>query len=403
METLFTISLLELFIGGGGRLLEVGPVTVRMILFALCLCASLIFAIRYPNKSGGIYLATSLVFLYLLLHGIPLLVGALKGHDLDIMLPEVQQSLYWLAAPFLALVLRSRDMVLRAATLVRVAGTVMAVGYISVVAGLALGQIDYPTLYTTLNDTGEFMFRTESFFFYKGFLYLGIAAIFFLAIPSRFSAACAAVVIIAMVMTLTRGFVLSTIFALLLMLTVQRRWRNLGVALVALWGVAFLVFGYLPSQDESIAISRGSSNDQRIEDFYYIVNNMNVGTLLFGEGFGALINNRINIENTFLWAFWKLGIMGLLFWLLPLVLCLTYFARISRHSPHFMLACAYLFSTIAIYTQTMSNPYLNNPIGLSFVLVAVFSLRTLSKIKHASGNSRHVLESAVQTDERAVL
>jgi hypothetical protein len=27
----------------------------------------------------------------------------------------------------------------------------------------------------------------------------------------------------------------------------------------------------------------------------------------------------------------------------------------------------------------MSNPYLNNPIGLSFVLVAIFSLRTLAK------------------------
>jgi hypothetical protein len=33
---------------------------------------------------------------------------------------------------------------------------------------------------------------------------------------------------------------------------------------------------------------------------------------------------------------------------------------------------------ILVYVQTLTNPYLNNPIGLSFVMVAIFSLKTLS-------------------------
>ena len=107
--------------------------------------------------------------------------------------------------------------------------------------------------------------------------------------------------------------------------------------------------------------------------------NFKLNSLLFGEGMGTLINDRINIENTFLWAFWRLGVVGVIFWMSPLIICFKYFLRIKRCNPQFNLACAYLFSTILIYVQTLSNPYLNNAIGLSFVLVAIFSLRTLSK------------------------
>lgn len=388
METLFTVSLLELFIGGGGRLLEVGPVTVRMILFAACVCAGLIVAIFHPRKGDGVPLAIGLVGAYLLVQVTGLLIGTLNGHDFENAKLEMRQSLYWLAAPFLAVVLRSRDMILRAAMLVRVAGVVLAVGYIGVVVALALGAIDYLTLYTTLSATEEFIFRSEGFFFYKGFLYLSISTIFFVAMPNRFSAVLATVVIIALAMTLTRGLVLSTSFAALLMLIVQRRWRLLGVALAAVACVAFFLWGYLPSQDDTLAATREVSNSQRIEDLAYIVDNLRVSSLLLGEGFGALsnINGRLQIENTLLWAFWKLGIVGFLFWLMPLILCLNYFARISRRSPHFSLACAYLFSTVLVYVQTMTNPYLNNPIGLSFVLVALFSLRTLSQTTGLPGS-----------------
>jgi hypothetical protein len=403
MKILFTISMLELFMGGGGRLLEVGPVTVRMILFAAFLCMGFIVVIRRPPKGFAVPLAIGLVGAYLLVYVAALLIGSLKGNDLGIMMGDMKQSLYWLAAPFLALVLRSRDMVLRTATLIRIAGVVLAVGYIGVVAALVLGIIHYPSLYTTLSATGEFAFRSNMFFFYKGFLYLCISAIFFLAIPKRFSAVWATVIILALGMTLTRGFVLSTCFAALLMLIVQHRWRHMGVALAAVVCVLFFVFVYMPSHDETIALSRDTSNNQRIEDFTYIVDNIKVESLLLGEGLGTLINGRVNIENTFLWAIWRLGIAGFLFWLLPLVLCLNYFAKISRHSPDFRLACAYFFSTVVVYVQTMSNPYLNNPIGLSFVVVAIFSLRTLSKLAPAPAPvcSCHVaLASVVLTDQR---
>jgi hypothetical protein len=385
VETLFTVSLMELFVGGGGRLLEVGPLTVRMILFAICLIVGTLVAVYRPHKDDGVVLAICLVGAYLLVHLSALMIGAARGHDLDFARAEMQQSLYWLAAPFLAVVLRTQEMVVRAAAVVRVAGVVLALGYIAFVAALALGAIDFITLNAILSDSGEFAFRTESFFFYKGFLYLGIAAIFFIALPKRGSTVWLALVVAALAMTLTRGFVLSTSFAALAMLVAQRRWRPLSVAMVAVGCAAFFVWGYLPSQEETLDASRDESNNQRIADFAFVMRNLKVSTLLMGEGLGALINGRLNIENTFLWAIWRLGIAGFLFWLTPFVMCLNYFSRIGRHHPHFPLACAYFFSTLLVYLQTMANPYLNNPIGLSFVLVAVFSLRSLAQpVRHCA-------------------
>lgn len=383
MDALFSISLLELFIGGGGRLVEIGPVTARMILFAACLCVSLVVLLLRPHPDAGMPLAIGLVATYLLIHLGALLNGIVRGNDLDMARAEFQQSLYWLAAPFLALVLRSEAMVLRAAVLVRAAGIVLALAYIAVVGALALGLIDYLSLLTLLSSSDEFAFRSESFFFYKGFLYLGIAAIFVLAIGGRYSKTCLLLLVVALAMTLTRGFVISTSLAALLLLAVQRRWRPLTVALIAIVGVAFFLWGYLPSQDEVLDANRDLSNSQRVQDFAFIVDNMKVATLLFGEGLGALINDRPNIENTFLLVLWHFGVVGVAFWLLPLLLSIGYFARIGRHSPHFRLGGAFLFSTVLVYLQTLTNPYLNNPIGLSFVIVSLFSLRTLARQRAA--------------------
>lgn len=378
-ELLFSVTLLELFIGGGGRLLEVGPVTVRMILFALCLCASLLIGVYRPRKDDGLLLALGLVVTYLIIHVGALLHGVGSGHNAGDGMLELQQSLYWLAAPFMALVLRSLPMVERAAFLIRLSGVVLALGYIAVVAGLALGAIDYLTLYARLDATGEFFFRGEGFFFYKGFLYLCIATIFFLALPSRYSFAWLVLLLIALAMTLTRGLVLATSFAALMMLIAQRRWKLLSLALALVVVLAFFLLVYLPSEDDVLMANREMSNSQRLNDFAYIADNFRVGTLLYGEGLGALINERLNVENTFLWALWRLGVVGVCFWLAPLALCLHYYLRIDRGSPHFRMACAYFFSTVLLYVQTLTNPYLNNPIGLSFVLVAIFSLRTLAR------------------------
>jgi hypothetical protein len=380
MRALFTVSLLELFMGGGGRLTAVGPVSLRMVLFAACLCATLV-AILFPRRrSDGVLLAMLLALIYLLVHAAGLVVGAINGASLSQMLGEFQQSLFWLAAPFFALMLQSERDVQRAARLVQIAGVALAGVYIAILICLLGGIINMGLLRAIIGPSQEVRFRSGEFFIYKGFLYLGISIVFFVAIRGKYSTRLVTLIALALAFTFTRGLLIATAAAVLLMLCFQGRWRAAVPALFLTASAAFLVWVYLPSTDSKIGGNYDVSSNQRLDDMAYMVDHVRPRTLLVGEGFGSLINNRFGIENTFLWELWKLGTLGLLFWLLPLCLCVYYYSKISNRRSN-GLANAYLFGTILVYVQTAANPFLNNPIGLSFVMLALFSLRILSRLE----------------------
>ncbi len=387
IEALFTITLAELFMGGGGRLLAIGPFTLRMLLFAASL---LVFAGAFAfrlRRMDGQRLAFGLLLIYLIVHVFGLVVGALQGADVSDMAGEFQQSLYWLAAPFFALVLQSPAMVHRTSALVRISGVLLAAGYILILFLLAIGRLSILQVLPILTESGEVTVRGDNFLFYKGFLYLGVSIIFFVAIRSKYWLPLTAFVAAALVLTLTRGFLLSVSVSVLFLLVAQRRYIAASLASVVVAVGAFFMLVYVPSLSSTISNSQFESVTQRQQDFFQIIDNITPRSLLVGDGYGAIVNDRINIENTFLWAVWKLGIPGLLFWLTPLLLCAYFYFRIPDRATH-REASAFFFGAVLVYIQTLTNPYLNNPIGLSFVLVAIFSLRTLAKEARSKNSER---------------
>ena len=379
INAFFIVMLLELFIGGGGRFIAFGPLTLRMVLFGGCFILFGFSVYLRLRRLEGQRLAFGLVLFYLIVHIFGLIVGAMKGTAPSDMFPEFQHSLYWLAAPFFAMVLQSPVMVQRASIVVRAAGVILALAYFMVLALLAFGKISILEILPLLHDSGEVVVRGDNFLFYKGFLYLGISVVFFVGLRGRFWKSLAGMVWVALVLTLTRGFLLSTSVAVLLMLAAQGRRLAATFALLMVMTAAFVILVYVPSQkDASYSEQRSESTNQRARDFFAIIDNMTPQTFLIGEGFGAEENDRIEIENSFLWAQWKLGVMGPVFWSTPLFLCAYFYLKIPNRRYH-RSANAFFFGTVLVYVETLTNPFLNNPIGLSFVLVAIFSLRTLSK------------------------
>jgi hypothetical protein len=375
---LFLVTLLEVFLGGGGRLIAFGPVSLRMILLTVCLGVAVIVELLRWRRADGQWLAIWLVLAYLLVHLPALMIGGYRGAEPAQMFTELQQSLYWVAAPFFAMELQSRAMVQRAGVLVRLSGVVLAIAYLALLLGVETAAVDLSRLLSIFADTQEFSLRGGGLLFYKGFLYLGLATVFLIAQRGRYWIPLTILVFSALVMTLTRGFILAAATAVVSLLIYQRRVTASAFGVIVMLGAAYVVWAYVPSLDDTIAGLRDISNSQRLDDISFISAHATAATLMFGEGFGSLINDRLNIENTFLWVFWKLGIAGVIFWLTPLILCAYYFARIPARRSN-GLACGFFFSTVFIYVETTTNPYLNNPIGLVFVLLAVFSLRTLAK------------------------
>ena len=379
IEALYTLTIAELFLGGGGRLMPVGPVTVRMILFAACMASALFVVRGVRHRVEGFALSLALLAGYLLTHVPAFLIGLLHGASLEDVFTDIQASMYWFIVPFFALALSNPRMVLRSAFLAKAAGVLLSLAYMLILVGLATGVLNFFELYETFDVYKEFVFRGESsFFLYKGFLYLGISSMFFIATQGRWHNALLLIVLTALVLSLTRGYVLATSVAALAMLVQLRRWRAVAFALAVCAVAGFLVWSYLPSLDEGFLTARSESNVTRSTDIAFMIYNSTPLTLLFGEGFGSYINGRLGVENTFLYLWWKTGIFGLMFWMVPLVLCFRYYRRIPQGTAAHRLATAFFYSVLLIYVQTATNPYLNNAIGLSFVLISMFSLRQIA-------------------------
>jgi hypothetical protein len=381
LRVLFAVVSLDLFLGGGGRLLEFGPFTLRMALFGLALAVSVVVLVARPGGLAAMdapeRIALGLVAAFVATHAGPIAIGAFSGHDPVDIATDIKPLVFVAIAPFFAICLKTPADVRDAARLAMLAGLILAAAYLAIWAGLTTRLLDFGVVYPLLNDTGEFFFRGESFFFYKGFLYLGVSLVFLLAERRPIALALALLVTVALVLTLTRGFLVSTSIAVMVLLGLRDR-RVLVAALPMILVAAFIVLVWLPTMDEGYLAQRETSNAIRQGDWSFFLDNATPATLLVGQGFGAEFNGRQLFENTMLWLVWKAGLPGLAFWLAPFVLATWWFAVAFRSPEHGLGAAAWWCCVLLVYVQTMTNPFLNNPIGMSIVLMAVFSLRALA-------------------------
>jgi hypothetical protein len=378
VRVVYLLLALEVILGGGGRLLEVGPITLRMVLFGVALVLA-VMAVAARGKLPDAKATILLMISFLLVQSVGVVIGLSRGNPPEAVWTDLQPLLFWLVAPFVALALEDRRNVHATRSMIIGAGIAMALGYLGVLVMLVTGRIDFAWLYETLEATGEFIFRSGNLFFFKGFVYLGVCIVFLIAMPGRHARVLLLLTGVALILTLTRSFIISTAISVVLLLYVLR--MRVIAMLTAFFGAAALVVLYsslLGGVDELLG-DRSISNAVRLEDMSYIFSNFNPMSLLLGNGYGTPIADRLNIENAFLWIVWKTGMAGLAFWLAPLLVCIVTFSRIPRQDPDFQLACALLTSTVLIYVQSSMNPYLNNPIGLLFVMIAFFGLRSLSR------------------------
>lgn len=386
MNVLFTLIVWELTLGGGGRVFALGPLPMRMVFFASAVILWTMLAIREPLRSSNERLALQLVVLFFGAHIAGTIQGVFAGVKTGTLLGEIQPLLYWLMAPFIAMNLAQLDIVERTSRIIIKGGFLVSIATVLIVIGILVGVIPAGTFYRIASASGEVFFRGATLFFYKGFFYVAIAAVFTIALRPRWWGASALLMIATVTVSLTRGLVLAILIGVLVVLIAQRRWRTLGAGtgLLLILFLALALTGKISLTTLTEMGDRLDSVTQRIHDTLFVMRQMNTTTFIFGEGIGTLINQRSNVENSYMWALWKLGVFGLAFWLLPLALSVWYFLRIPFVSPHYDLAAAYFSGVLMLYAVTATNPFINNPIGLSYLMIAMFSLRSLAVAAAAS-------------------
>jgi hypothetical protein len=363
LRILYPLFLIEAATGGGGRMAGFAPVSIRGILAALCLMATVLhFAgggVRVPANVLALFTA----FAWALVAGA--LTGLLKGNDVAQVAADVGQLSYFLIFPFVFSYFQTmRNARTVTERCVVYSALVLSIGYL-IALYLIFGQGRFEQLYGLFSSGDDFFFREDQTFFYKSFLYLGIAAFFLVERMNPVRLVVLLVIAVAIYMTHTRGLYLSIV---LVAVTVYASFRHKVAIFLVL-----LVVGVILNAGQVMELAAKPESDiVRILDLQYIRQHTDVWSLMFGHGFGAMINDRGRIEIAWAEIFFKQGLIGLTFWLYWLAQVVNMYYAIDQQRRKSLRP---YFSTILfVMVISFTNPFMNNSIGLVAMLVAYFAI-----------------------------
>jgi O-antigen ligase len=365
------VMVFEIVIGGGGRFFEIGPLTVRMLFYLFAIPFSFVY-ISLSKTVDRYVIYLTLVFTVLLIIGIVL--GIINSSPPDLIMEDVKPLLFFYVLPFLSVAIKHKADLIRISNVIKWSSIFLALLYIMVIIMIVTQVINFAWFYATMERFGEVMFRNETFFFYKGFLYLCVG-FFFTLQPGKYNKIFSLILLIAIILTLTRGFILMVFAVTLIYFVFIFKNKALSIVIVITALLAFVIA--MPFYLNSVG-DRADSDIIRVIQFDQVMDKANLFNVLIGDGFGKGIPIRpVHMEISYLEIFSKQGLLGILFWL-ALFVYITYKCfNNPNYKTHTAIMTPFYLSVVFVYLQSMTNPFLNNSIGMSIVLISltVFHLK----------------------------
>jgi len=394
-KVLFIVLLAELALGGGGRLTAIGPISLRMILFALALATAAIHFIkgkRIASDYAGLLLFFSIVA------AVGLLLGISSGANRAFWWEDIKPLLYFLILPFFSLAITDAATIERTSIILKASGVIQALAFFALLLLIHLHVVPFLSLYRVFIRTEEFFFRGELTFTYKGFIFLCIGFLFLHFTGGKYKFLLMGFVLIAILLTVTRGFWLALLGTYSIYYFIKSvSSSKVKAVLFALCALAVVIGGKAlvgkvsETIDEVRAENTGTQNsapkatllgdrtysdEGRFEQIKEVTERITFSSVLVGHGFGNGVPARpVHMEVSYLEIFHKQGLLGLAFWAFLFWLLLKKY----RSAPESGLRNALFFSALFIFLQSLTNQYINNPIGLSMILLSIVCLDVLKK------------------------
>lgn len=385
--TIFLLILVELCLGGGGRFTAIGPVSLRMILFSMALVLSMTQFLKGSSFPFEIRLALA-GFVCMISVGI--VIGIVNGNPTRLIYEDVKPLCYFLVLPFFYLSM-DETMVVKTIRTVKMASVAMALIFMVLLVVINSGIIPFLDFYRATLKSEELFYRGEATFFYKGFLYLGIGIIFYYFTGySKLKKYVILLLLVAIALSVTRGLVFSLGLTFAIYFLVTKNYGRASVAfamavIIAIWGSDLILSGsrifdaghknisYLEANPNLLG-DRNYSDQGRVTQAREVWHELSSLSAISGHGFGKGTPSRpIHMEISYLEIFHKQGLIGLLFWgsLAGMI-----FVRYLQ-APASSVAHAFFFSAIFVFIESFTNQYINNPIGLSMLLLSLVCLYKL--------------------------
>jgi len=325
-----------------------------------------------PKLNNHLFL---LLVFFTILISIGLFVGVFNHAPTAKIIEDIKPLMYFFMSIFFYLTIRRIEDLGRIIKMVKLSSLVLGVGYLTILLLILLKYIEFGKFYSFVNKlSDDFPFRQNGAFFYKGFLFLCIGLIFYSLDHGLKNKMISLLLLIAVLLTFTRGFILSlaAIF-MLYMIFIQRN----PLAKVSLIALCIILSPYLVRVGASFLDKTNPSNAGRLIQLGQVAERVDSSSVFVGHGFGMGVPIKpIHMEISFLEIFHKQGVLGIMFWVVFLAIIVQRYTKI-RSYPYKKIGLGFLLSSIFIYIQSQTNPFVNNPIGMSFLLISVISLKVL--------------------------
>jgi hypothetical protein len=387
-QFIFFLLIGELIVGGGGRLFAFGPLTIRMMLFGIAVLISLV-AIVEGRKLPQAF--SILLISFLLCLGLALVIGISSGAERTFWFEDIKPLLYILILPFFYFVLEDHTHESLISKMIIGGAAVLAFMFFVILIAIHTRAVAFLSFYNLVINTQEFFFRAETTFFYKGFIYLCIALLFVYFTRQHQRVPLLIILSVAIVLTFTRGFIFALASTFLLYAFLERRYYMLTTSAVVIFATLFFAKPVIYQASSSLHAAKGLDTSVPKEQLLGNREESDVGRLLqakqvlssitplsffVGHGFGNGVPARpVHMEVSYLEIFHKQGVLGLAVWAYIMLLLFSNYQR-SNLDPY---AKAFFFSAAFIFIQSLTNQYINNPIGLSFILLALVILHRKSR------------------------
>lgn len=350
----------ELFILGSGRLLSFGLISLRFILFPFALYIYLynVAAAGKIKNSDFYYLITLTTIL-----SVYLLLGVINNNNILQIINDVKPLFFAYCYPYIRQILSEHRRINDTLKLLYCCTFLLCFTLIALQISILCELITYSEFVDKTIYSDDFIYRGDLFFFYKGIVYVAVSLLIFsysnkwklIKIYTILSVAL-------LLLSFTKGLIAGTLFVYTATLMKKRNYTVLFFILIVAASLALPLYEYRSLIDAG----NNDSIDVRLNDFNDIINSLDPLSFIVGHGFGSNISNRVNIENTYLWVFSKGGVLGILliFWLI-VKYCNAYFSG-SKTIFRF-----HIFSSgIFLFILTATNPFINNPIGMSWLFAS---------------------------------
>jgi hypothetical protein len=359
--------LFETSIGGGGRFIDFGGVTLRMFLFILALTYFFINFIFLKVKVEKKIIVLSLYFSFILFTGI--IIALFTNTNYAMILEDIKPLSFFYIILFYSFNINElRDLKI-VHNIFKSSAIILAIAYGILLVLLFTNTINAEEFYMKQNDLGEISFRDGFFLFYKGFIFLCIGYIFFLTTNNKFKFPFLLFLFISIFLSFTRGFLLFTIIITIIYFIIKKK-NIIEKILLFFTTLLFIFLVFTINIYEYIFGDKTTSDTIRIDTINEVIKNTNIISFFVGHGFGNGVPTKpVHMEISFLEIFYKQGLIGVLFWIFLFVNIFYFYNKIIDFKLK-KLAYPFLLGTIFIFLQSFTNPYMNNPIGLSFILIS---------------------------------